>query len=257
MPLRPPKLVLKSTSTATTYYFRPDPKDEGRHAFGYALATVNDETGELTVQSDWGKWSYQWNPRPHALGHPTLTDFIATRTTGCNYLADKLWGKGYGGSRFSPQKTVAALRKRLAETRLEEGRHHLRISEYTHIRGPAIDRMDAGAQSVSAHKRRYYDFQSWTGVDGEPLTKGIAREIWDALDELDDHGLSGELFVERLYRVNGVAWLGDELWDQLEHDQDPAYTILLESILPALQSACAERVNFRRLVAPAEEQVQA
>jgi hypothetical protein len=255
--LRLPKLVLKSTSTATTYYFKPAPSEEGHHVFGYALATVNDDTGELSVQSDWGKWSYQWNPRPHALGHPTLTEFIASRSTESHYLADKLWGKGYGGSRFSPQKTVEALRKKLAENRLEEGRHHLMLSEYGRRIGPFIDRMDAGAASVSAHKKRYYPHQSWTGSDGEPLTKGIARAIWDALEELDDRGLSEELFVERLYRIDGIDWIGEELWDQLEHEQDPAYTILQASIMPALQAACAQRANERRLVAPAEAQVQA
>lgn len=240
MPERPiprhvPTLVATRVTTATTYHFKNAAKD-----FGWALATVNDETGELTIQSDWGKWSYRWDARPSNLGAPTLTHFIADRS-GCDYLADKLWGRGYGGHRFSPDKTVARFRRELAEKRLEEGRHHLMLSEYGYA-DTYIDRMDAGACSPRARKRKYYDHQCWSGADGEALTKGIAREIWDALSDLEDVRDEG-VFIERLYGVNGHTWIGDELWDALESETDPMYEVLLLGILPALREACKKSLE--------------
>jgi hypothetical protein len=72
---------LTGKSTATTYHFST--------SGGWALASVNDHTGELLIMSDWGHWSNRWNATPSALGAPTLTNFIAGMNhTG--YIADKL-----------------------------------------------------------------------------------------------------------------------------------------------------------------------
>lgn len=235
IPKHVPTLVATRVTTATTYHFKNAARD-----FGWALATVNDQTGELSIQSDWGGWSYRWDARPSNLGAPTLTHFIANRSDdGCDYLADKLWGKGYGGQRFSSYKTVAALRTRLAKERLEQGREHLNIARSFELSTTGyIDALDAGGCHRRSEKRRYYDLVN--GGD-EPLTKGIAREIWDALDDLTDLR-SEELFIERLHAVRGHAWLGDELWNNLESDTDPMYEVLLLGILPALRDECKKRI---------------
>lgn len=67
---------------ARFYNFRFEPH-------GWAIFTVNDATGELHIQSDWGDYSYRWNTA--ALGHnATLTSFL--RDAGASdYLVRKLF----------------------------------------------------------------------------------------------------------------------------------------------------------------------
>ena len=53
---------------------------------GWAIFTLNDETCEFSIQSDWGVYGYRW----HQGGLPsrTLTEFVAT--AGPDYLIGKL-----------------------------------------------------------------------------------------------------------------------------------------------------------------------
>ncbi len=207
MPPRCPTLKLTRTTTATAYTFHPDPDnpDNKVHGIGWAICTVNDATGELAIQSDWGNWQYQWSPNPKHLGSASLTHFIGERGTG-DYIADKLTSRKQREN-FDGDKTIAAMRKRLAERRLEEGR--------------------------AGERRR----KSYEGTKEEPLTAEIAREIWDALGDIDSDN-SGELFIERFLRIPGSSWVSEEPWDVLENTIDFSYTILLTSIIPALIEAC-------------------
>src|SRR5687768_5158411 len=116
---------LTSTSTATTYHFRSD------NYPGWALATVNDDTHELLIQSDWGSWSYRWHAGGMAVGadgrRATLTEFIGCRREEyCDYLADKLTSHAER-NQFDSYETVAHLRRELCKARLEQGR---RVIEY-------------------------------------------------------------------------------------------------------------------------------
>lgn len=82
--------------------------------FGWAICTVNNDTGELAVQSDWGTWAYRWHVE--SLTKP-LVDFLATAEV--NYVANKL---AHDESHvFDASLTVAALRKKLCHERLQEG----------------------------------------------------------------------------------------------------------------------------------------
>ena len=103
----PKQLAHVRTSTATTYHFRPQ-ADDKRFPTEWALCTVNDATGELTVCSDWGNFTYLWSARPEHLGAPSLTHFIGVRGLGsANYLADKLTSSDRKlRHRFSPEATV-------------------------------------------------------------------------------------------------------------------------------------------------------
>lgn len=101
----PKQLAHVRTSAATTYHLRPQ-ADDHRFPTEWALCTVNDATGELTVCSDWGNFTYLWSARPEHLGAPSLTHFIGARDA-AHYLADKLTSSDRKlRYRFSPEKTV-------------------------------------------------------------------------------------------------------------------------------------------------------
>jgi hypothetical protein len=114
-----PSFVLVGTSKATTYRFQVQ-----QPLGGWALCTVNDSTGELSIQSDWENWAHRWNPV--YLGAPSLTHFIAKGS--CQYLADKLANTRPQRQQFDPKATVRAFRQRLALTRLGEGRDAGKLS---------------------------------------------------------------------------------------------------------------------------------
>lgn len=107
--------------------------------------------------------------------------------------------QGSRGHRFSAEKTVAAWRLALCERRLEVG-HRV----------------------------------------GHPLTRALAREIWDALgDAADECGGSFDLFLSRVYEIDGFAEYVDEHpSESFETEQTPEDRTLREVILPALIAAC-------------------
>lgn len=113
--LPPDVLAETGRSTATTYHFRSSP---GATAWfgGWATCTVNDATGELSIQSDWtGVCGHRWDVR--RLGCPTLTEFLAGDRSGYyDYLVGKLLPPERR-ERFCPEATVKAMRLRVVEAR--------------------------------------------------------------------------------------------------------------------------------------------
>jgi hypothetical protein len=104
----PKQLAHVRTSAATTYHLRPQ-ADDHRFPTEWALCTVSDATGELTVCSDWGNFTHLWSARPEHLGAPSLTHFLAARGS-AHYLADKLTSRDRKLRQcFSPEKTVKHL----------------------------------------------------------------------------------------------------------------------------------------------------
>jgi hypothetical protein len=238
-----PTFAFKGTTVATTYRFQvPEPLG------GWALCTINDATGELSVHSDWGNWSYRWWPSPANLGNPTLTHFIADRDAGhCDYLADKLFGGRRASEEFDVDATIAAMRRTLAERRREEAGAWV---EYYRDDPPEESPDVLGGEPPRwANKRPYrgdhYGGGGWWYEDkGEPLTKGIAREIWKALGSLAECRDS-ELFCERFFKVPGHVWITDEPWEHLVYSAAFDYQVLCRGILPALVEACAAEVKRR------------
>ena len=77
------KFVVRSTSesSARAYHYSFE-------SGGWAIFTVNDTTGELNVQSDWGNFGHRWGPS--GLGDKTISQAIASWAD-AHYLCDKLF----------------------------------------------------------------------------------------------------------------------------------------------------------------------
>jgi hypothetical protein len=243
-------LSLISKTTATTYVLRyPD------GGLGWALCTVNDETGELNIQSDWGSWSHRWNAHPDSLGAKSLTAFIADRAS-VDYLARKLQNEGTTGRQWSAEATVRALQYVLRERRLEDGRAQLEgrldsddMEGGKPLRHLMSDYTDEGLP-IFSHKRpyEYRNGRPWNPYDRlHFLTCADARRIWDSLDSLATefyNSPSGELFYHEVLNIDGfLDYVTDEPWQYGMTEQTPGDKALREQILPPLMAACAEEMS--------------
>lgn len=248
------KLILTTTHTATTYSFRAEPGQ-----FGWACCTVNDDTGELLITSDWGSWSHRWSADPRHLGAPTLTAFIGGRS-GVDYLARKLQNEGTNGRRWSAEATAAALRRRLCERRLEDGRAQIENrlepedmpdgKPLRHLVEP-IGRYTADGLPIYSDRMpaEYRNGRPWK-INGELyeslpyLTRDAARQLWDAIGELaNEVGGSADLFYDRVWQIDGFTdYVTRELFEYGETEQTPEDKALRELVLPALIEACRARV---------------
>jgi len=86
---------------------------------GWVIFTICDETGELSVQSDWGCWGHRWNIE-HLGNGATLTEFIRDRDPEhADYLANKLSYSMPSDARRLPDEegTEKAIRDRILELR--------------------------------------------------------------------------------------------------------------------------------------------
>lgn len=231
--------------TATTYHLRPD------KGSGWVLATVNDTTHELLIQSDWGSWSYRWPAAGMATGSDgrrcTLTEFIAARDTGhCDYLADKLTSHEER-HQFDSYESVKSMRRALLAKRLEQGRRHI---DYYRDEDPE-DRVDVGTDDPKRHgpmewvkvRPKYgYQEEDW------PLTKATVRGLYDELGELEGCDDQRD-FVDRFFKIEGHTWISDEPWhEHLEFEPSPHYYQLLHGMLPALVRACDAEVKRRNQI---------
>jgi hypothetical protein len=88
--------TLTGASPAIAYRFRCDTP------CGWAICTVNDVTGELSIQSDFGNWAYRWNVAH--LGELSLTAFIGSRPH-VHYLLGKLTAQA--DKQIDPSATIA------------------------------------------------------------------------------------------------------------------------------------------------------
>jgi hypothetical protein len=217
---------------ARTYHFRARLED-GSPTTGWAYATVNDTTGELTIASDWGNFTHLWSPTPETLGAHNLTDFIA----GCNdphYLTNKLVPGD--GTRFSPTKTTEGLIEDLKERRRDN------ISTYG--RKPDLDYDDRIKFSAPA---RYY------------LTHEKFEEICEHLRELAndlEHGNNGDaacaLYFERL--PHDIHRYLSDMYERSATEETWDAKHLRTILVPAVIEACKGEMErrFRELDAAAQ-----
>lgn len=236
-------------ASAVTYQF---------HTLGpgfrsWALCTVNDATGELLITSDWGNWSYRWDPSPRSLGAQTLTAFIGNRGD-VDYLARKLQREGHAGRSFSAEKTATELRQRLCEVRLAHGREQiegkLEPEDYDCGRLPnhLMDRYTEVGMPIFSD--RLVPAPTWRDEDRKErlryLEPDVARRIWVAIGDLADdvRGCNGDLFYERAQKIDGFSdYVTEEPWEYGETEQTPEDRALREIVLPALIEACRARAS--------------
>lgn len=229
-----PTFELTSRTTAITYHFVV-PETLG----GWATCTINDATGELLVMSDWGNWSHRWNvrhigPSRHNPARVmSLTEFIADRQA-CDYLAGKLAGEER--RQFDAEETCKALKRTLCLHRLEQGRAN------RNLQPEDLDDEERADPEVKIEEcLRHAEKRDWHGFD-EPLTRGIARDIWDRLSGELASTDNEHVFWERLWHVPGILWVSEEPWSYAVHRQSHAYEILVRGILPALVAAASARL---------------
>jgi hypothetical protein len=232
-------LSLISTQVATTYVFQAEP---GK--FGWANCTVNDATGELSIQSDWGSWVHSWSPDPRHLGAPSLTSFIGSRGN-VDYLARKLQRGGQGGRRWSAVMTARSLRLQLCKRRRGDGCEQLEARLEP-------DEMCAGRTSYDERglplfSYRYVNDPIWNDPHRRErlpyLTRDTARRLWNAIGEMaDEVGCSSDQFFEQVLKIEGFAdYVTGEPWEYGVFEQTPEDRALREIVLPALIQACRGR----------------
>ncbi len=202
------------TRSAVTYRLSPD-------GYGWAIATVNDSTGELSIQSDWGCWSHRWsveNLGRTADSRPlTLTEFIGDRGGG-HYLADKLTPRE-DRERFDAEATVRELRRTLVQRRIDAARLSRDVFGSQHIEDVAVEVRGA--------------IERW------PLDAETVRSVYDQLDELESED-NPDAFYDAFFRVEGWPLVTDQPWEHARTRPVRSYLVLLHGILPALMAACRQ-----------------
>ena len=245
-------LSLTATQTAITYVFRGVP-GEG----GWAHCTVNNATGELSIQSDWGSWAHCWSPDPGHLGAPSLTAFIGGRGN-VDYLARKL--QHGGGHRWSAAGTSRGLRRQLCQRRLEDGREQLGARLEPDERAGGRGRHDEEGRPLFSF--RYVDAPTWNDPLHKEqlpyLTRDIARSLWRAIGETADSVSSPDLFFERILQIEGFSdYVTEEPWECSVTEQTSRDRALREIVLPALIRACRDASQPQGVVGTNKEEIAA
>ncbi len=223
--------------SAVTYHFR----EEGRSHSGWALCTVNDDTCELSINSDHGRWQHRW----HKSGFEgTFTSFLSD-VTGADYLASKLC-HGDGRS-FSAYETVKRIRRRLCQQRLEDCRE---------MRARKLDSPEN--RRWLSNRGEYDDFgiplyAKREAASGDPddrvllLNKEDARRIWTQLARFYDYDSNGDRFLEEYRRWLHLGNLADYLpdydsgiFDCMTSVTSVEWKYLHDRLLPALIAAIRE-----------------
>lgn len=80
----------------------------------YALITVDDQFGDISVQSDWGNWSYIWSTPGR--GKESLKQFLLSCDDG--YITNKFsYGQGGGRSYFYAHESKEKMLRQILEWR--------------------------------------------------------------------------------------------------------------------------------------------
>ena len=173
--------------TAETIAFRFEPE-------GWATFTLCEETGELSVRSDWGDGSYHWTKTGR--GGRTLKDFLADRSF-VDYLVDKLCHGEEFQDVYDAKATAEALREQMHEwlgpkplvddeddgPSAAVGRYEERVEEFEDAIDSFTNGLD-GNRSTNAflhYPSEVYEFtenEPWFFLKTrEPAWKGVWRHV--------------------------------------------------------------------------------
>lgn len=87
--------------------------------FGWAVVTIDDDTGTLLINSDWCNCSHRWGRGPHlGVESQKLSDFIRQHFD-ANYLARKLF-YGKKVEAYDERETERAVRTEIIRMRRDE-----------------------------------------------------------------------------------------------------------------------------------------
>jgi hypothetical protein len=87
------------------------------------------------------------------------------------------------------------------------------------------------------------------------LTELGARDLWDRIDDLEDHGdndAAATLYCERFQQLEGHEMVTEQVWEELQHVESPESKALIGLILPALSEACTAQIATPAYVELAE-----
>ena len=111
-----PSLKVKSLDVGQTdyYHFTFD------EPFGWAIFTINNKTGEFSIQSDWGNWSYRWgisNLGEEAQAHEKPLAYFLSDRTEAGYIVNKFSYNRKDYEEFDGEETQEAIKKDIIRNR--------------------------------------------------------------------------------------------------------------------------------------------
>lgn len=120
-------LVSQTTTTAQAYSFR--------FKWGWAIFTLNDRTGELSIHSDWGTYGHRWHTG--ALGDGLALHTFLAQCDG-DYVARKLRMAAQSKclhDELSPDRSLKELRRAICEERRQKGMSKARARDLFELAG--------------------------------------------------------------------------------------------------------------------------
>lgn len=182
----------------------------------WAIFTVNDATGEFSIQSDWGNWSYRWNVGALG-GGKTLTQFLAT-CSGPDYITNKL---GHGEPRAFTQEidhdaTINTWKAKILNARLLNSQSRNWLAKQF---GIEIDRF-ASPLEWNGAAEAWYDLKRF---DSSHDLGGSEAEAVTAIGDMFG-------FYDSLYGFLGGNEI--DIWDSIETRTSWAYEFLCGHLLP-------------------------
>ncbi len=170
-----PKLAATAHHQAENFYFRfgtPSKEEPGKFNFhGWASFTLNEDTGEVNIQSDWGNASHWWGFEGR--GKRSLKDFLADRTS-VGYLVDKLCRTEELKDVYDGDETLKKLK--------EDFRKNTRNKDLSkEMRAGCIEALESVCREIDGKHEVSYAWDIWRHAGN----RECAEEVKDFLSDED------------------------------------------------------------------------
>lgn len=168
----------------------------------WALITLDNDHGDIAIQSDWGTWAYVW-PYP-GRGDETLKQFLCRAGTG--YIKNKFsYDQGGGENYWHKHETEKLIKKDLLRLRREHECDKEQAREIWEEVESAIENTDSWQHFVE----RMFDCEAAVKVYG--------HELWESLPHKMGYQPRLEAFMERCWPLF-IAELKREIYGQACND---------------------------------------